>query len=115
MNLKTCLLFFSCLIFTNIALAQDRAPHGLAYETPAAFSPSAFNFFHTQPDNHDTTLDPCGEESSCSPLPLAAKVQGASAKEEQSEVATMSSGYRSGLGAGGVVWIILGLALALLM
>uniref|UniRef100_A0A1J3CF60 Uncharacterized protein n=1 Tax=Noccaea caerulescens TaxID=107243 RepID=A0A1J3CF60_NOCCA len=116
MNSKTCLLlFFSSLIITKVAFAQDRAPHGLAYETPVAFSPSAFDFFHTQPDNPNATLDPCAEESSCSPLPVAAKVQGASAKVEQSEIATTSTGSGSGIGAGGVAGIIFGLAFAVLM
>ncbi|KAF8085630.1 hypothetical protein N665_0656s0009 [Sinapis alba] len=107
MNTKTCLVFFfSSLIITNIALAQDRAPHGLAYETPVAFSPSAFDFFHAQPQNQDATLEP---------LPVSAKVQGASEKAQQSEIATMSIGSRSGMGAGGVVGIIFGLAFAMLM
>ncbi|ESQ51319.1 hypothetical protein EUTSA_v10017443mg [Eutrema salsugineum] len=115
MNSKTCLIFFfSSLIITNIALAQDRAPHGLAYETPVAFSPSAFNFFHTQPTKQDATLDPC-VESGCSPLPVAAKVLGASAKAQQSEVATMSIGSTSVIGAGGVVGIIFGLVFTVLM
>ncbi|KAH0886354.1 hypothetical protein HID58_062450 [Brassica napus] len=109
MTTKTCLVFFlSSLLITNIALAQDRAPHGLAYETPVAFSPSEFDFFHAQPENPDATLDPCAE-SGCSPLPVAAKVQGGSAKEQQSEIATMSIGSRTGMGAGGAVMIILGL------
>ncbi|KAJ4903157.1 Uncharacterized protein Rs2_17108 [Raphanus sativus] len=116
MTTKTCLVFLlSFLIITNIALAQGRAPHGLVYETPVAFSPSAFDFFHAQPENPDvTTLDPCAE-SSCSPLPVAAKVQGASAKEQQSEIATMSIGSRSGMGAGGAVMIIFGLVFPMLM
>ncbi|XP_010470083.1 PREDICTED: uncharacterized protein LOC104750055 [Camelina sativa] len=115
MTSKTCLFFiFSSLIFTNFALAQDRAPHGLAYETPVAFSPSAFDFFHAQPKTTDATFDPCSE-SGCSPLPVAAKVQGASAKAQESEVASMSVGSKSGIGAGSVVGIILGLAFAVLM
>ncbi|CAH2060286.1 unnamed protein product [Thlaspi arvense] len=116
MNSKTFLIFFlsSLMIITNIVLAQDRAPHGLAYETPVAFSPSAFDFFHAQPKNLDTTLDPCAE-SNCSPLPVAAKVQGASAKAQQSEIATMSIGSRSRVGAGCVVGIIFGLVFAVLM
>ncbi|VVA90413.1 unnamed protein product [Arabis nemorensis] len=92
-----------------MALAQDRAPHGLAYETPVAFSPSAFDFFHAQPDNPNATLDPCAE-SGCSPLPVAAKVQA-----RESEIASMSIGSRSGIGADGVVGIIFGLAFAVLM
>ncbi|KAF3581316.1 hypothetical protein DY000_02034621 [Brassica cretica] len=115
MTTKTCLVFFlSSLLITNIALAQDRAPHGLAYETPVAFSPSEFDFFHAQPENPDSTLDPCAE-SGCSPLPVAAKIQGGSAKEQQSEIATMSIGSRTGMGAGGAVMIILGLVFPMLM
>ncbi|CAN6842187.1 unnamed protein product [Brassica oleracea var. botrytis] len=115
MTTKTCLVFFlSSLLITNIALAQDRAPHGLAYETPVAFSPSEFDFFHAQPENPDATLDPCAE-SGCSPLPVAAKIQGGSAKEQQSEIATMSIGSRTGMGAGGAVMIILGLVFPMLM
>ncbi|CAF1831750.1 hypothetical protein Bca4012_030224 [Brassica carinata] len=115
MNTKTCLVFFlSSLIITNRALAQDRAPHGLAYETPVAFSPSAFDFFHAKPQNQDATLEPCAE-SGCSPLPVSAKVQGASEKAQQSEIATMSIGFRSGIGAGGVVGIIFGIVFAVVM
>ncbi|CAH8264010.1 unnamed protein product [Arabidopsis lyrata] len=115
MTLKTCLIFFfSSLIFTNFALAQDRAPHGLAYETPVAFSPSAFDFFHAKPENPDPTLNPC-VESGCSPLPVAAKVQGASAKAQESDIASMSTGTRSGIEASRVVGIIFGLAFAVLM
>lgn len=114
MTSKTCFFFFSSLIFTNLVLAQDRAPHGLAYETPVAFSPSAFDFFHAQPQNPDATFDPCAE-SGCSPLPVAAKVQGASAKAQESEIASISMGTRSGIEAAGVVGIIFGLAFAVLM
>ncbi|EOA28155.1 hypothetical protein CARUB_v10024345mg [Capsella rubella] len=114
---KACLFFLlSSLIITNFVLAQDRAPHGLAYETPVAFSPSAFDFFHAQPENpDDATFDPCAE-SGCSPLPVAAaKVQGASAKAQESEIASMSVGSRSRMGASGMVGIIFGLAFAVMM
>jgi len=115
MTSKTCLVFFfSSLILTNFALAQDRAPHGLAYETPVAFSPSAFDFFHTQPENPDPTFNPCSE-SGCSPLPVAAKVQGASAKAQESDIVSISTGTRSGIEEHGVVGIIFGLAFAVMM
>ncbi|XP_010521767.1 PREDICTED: uncharacterized protein LOC104800607 [Tarenaya hassleriana] len=107
MNLVTFLL----LLLSSLALAQDRAPHGLTYESPMAFSPSAFEFFHAQPENPDAKLDPCAE-SGCSPLPVAAKVQGAAAQAQESKIASMSSGSSSRISAGGVAGIIFGLAFA---
>ncbi|KAJ3682324.1 hypothetical protein LUZ60_014897 [Juncus effusus] len=38
-------LLFTLILLQTIAQAQN-SPHGLSYETPIAFSPSAFQFFH---------------------------------------------------------------------
>ncbi|XP_021728346.1 uncharacterized protein LOC110695418 [Chenopodium quinoa] len=73
-------VLFSLSLFSRIA-AQDRAPHGLAYQSPAtALSPTAYEFFH--PNAHQ---DPC-TKSNCAPIPLAAQVH-----EMQSEAATETS------------------------
>ncbi|KAI4322262.1 hypothetical protein L6164_021973 [Bauhinia variegata] len=66
------IILFS-LVLLSIAAGQERAPHGLGYENPEAFTPSAYDFFHPnaqKPENKD----PCAA-SKCSPLPLAALVE----------------------------------------
>ncbi|KAI3411388.1 uncharacterized protein J3R85_018109 [Psidium guajava] len=97
--------------FLCLARAQDRAPHGLAYENPVAFSPSAYDFFH--PNTQQTTVKkPCAE-SSCSPLPEVAQVAEA-AKAQEGELSTTRDG-KSRMGAGGIVSIVFGLAFAVLL
>ena len=61
------LVIFSVFLISQTA-AQDRAPHGLAYQSPMAFSPMAYDFFHPNGNK-----DPC-TFSKCSPFPLAAQV-----------------------------------------
>ncbi|XP_056692162.1 uncharacterized protein [Spinacia oleracea] len=70
--------------------AQERAPHGLAYQYPSALSPRAYDFFH--PNAH---RDSC-TKSNCAPIPLAAQVH-----EAQSEAAAAAAAPRTTtLGAG---------------
>ncbi|CAL5436047.1 unnamed protein product [Camellia sinensis] len=102
MTPKACVLTLALLSLLSITRAQDRAPHGLVYESPMAFSPSAFDFFHPN-TKHKSTQDPCAA-SNCSPWPLAATV--ASTLGHQS-VSTPTSG-RSGVGAGGIAGIVFG-------
>ncbi|XP_030447799.1 uncharacterized protein LOC115670628 [Syzygium oleosum] len=97
--------------FLCLARAQDRAPHGLAYENPVAFSPSAYDFFH--PNTQQTTVrNPCAE-SSCSPLPEAAQMAEAAQAQEGKLSATHDG--KSRMGAGGIVGIVFGLAFAVLL
>lgn len=88
---------FSLSLFSQIT-AQDRAPHGLAYQYPTAFSPTAYDFFH--PNTHQ---DSC-TKSNCAPFPLAAQVH-----ETQSEAAAATTAtatpvkHTTTLGAGTIV------------
>ncbi|XP_012471493.1 LOW QUALITY PROTEIN: uncharacterized protein LOC105788940 [Gossypium raimondii] len=94
------LLILSSLALVSIGRGEERAPHGIAYESPMAFSPSAYDFFHPK--------TPC-VASTCSPLPVAAQVDGSKALASK-----VSSGQ--GVGAGGVAaGIVFGLAFAVLL
>lgn len=82
-QLTSLFLFFSAsLAILSIARAQDRAPHGLVYENPITFPPSAVEFFHPKTQKPET-FNPCAT-SSCSPLPLAAQVEATKAHESES-------------------------------
>ena len=104
------LLLLSSLPLLSIARGQDRAPHGIAYENPMAFSPSAYEFFHPKTEESGTK-NPCAV-SNCSTLPIAAQVDATKALE--SKVSTQQkSGHR--LGAGGIAGVVFGLAFAVLL
>lgn len=111
MNPKVCFFLFYVLALVFAARAQERAPHGLAFENPVAFSPSAVEFFHpkTQQPN---TKKPCEESSGCSPLPLAAEVEAIQTQESE---ASSSQKVGSRLGASGIAAIVVGLAFAVLV
>ncbi|XP_062171039.1 uncharacterized protein LOC133876809 [Alnus glutinosa] len=105
------LLFFSFLTILAInARAQDRAPHGVAYENPMALSPSAYDFFHPTTQKPKTE-DPC-HASSCSPLPIAAQVVEATPAHESRDLSPRN-GNR--VGAGGIAGIVFGLVFAVLL
>lgn len=93
-------------------MAQGRAPHGLANEYPMAFTPSAYDFFHPTTQNKPKKARPC-DESSCSPLPMAAQVEAIGEAQESKIEAPHSS--RPTLGAGGVAGIVFGFAFAVLL
>lgn len=99
---------FSSLSLLFVARAQDRAPHGLVYENPVAFSPSAVEFFHPKTQEPDTKAR-CAEPSSCSPLPLATQVEATQVHE--SKISTSQKGG-SGLSTSGIAGIVFGLAFA---
>ncbi|KAJ8768625.1 hypothetical protein K2173_023529 [Erythroxylum novogranatense] len=95
-------LLLSSSLLLLIANAQERAPHGLVYENPAAFPPSAVEFFH--PKGQETrTGHPCTTSSSCSPLPVAFQLE--DTKAQESYVPTSRSGVRQ-MGGGGVASIV---------
>ncbi|KAF8039822.1 hypothetical protein BT93_B2131 [Corymbia citriodora subsp. variegata] len=97
--------------FLCLAGAQDRAPHGLTHESPVAFSPSAYDFFH--PNKQPATVkNPCAE-SSCSPLPEAAQVVEGAQTQEGKLSATHDG--KSRMGAGGIVGIVFALAFVVLL
>ena len=103
-----CLSDFTILL---IAGAQDRAPHGLVYESPVAFSPSAVEFFHPR-TREPKSENPCPPSSACSPLPLAAQFE-----DNDQTKGKISTSQRGGgrLGAGGVAGVILGASFAVLL
>ncbi|KAE8038845.1 hypothetical protein FH972_011317 [Carpinus fangiana] len=98
------LVFFSLLTILSNA-RQDRAPHGIVYENPIAFTPSAYDFFHP------STRKSC-ETSNCSPLPVAAQVVQASPGHESRELASQKG---SRVGAGAIAGIAFGLVFAVLL
>lgn len=95
------LILFSALAIFSISRAQVRAPHGLAYESPVAFAPSAVDFFHPK-SREPETKDHCSS-SKCSPLPLAAQVEATEAYESKVSTSQKSG---SGLTAGGIAGIV---------
>ncbi|XP_040993588.1 uncharacterized protein LOC121240261 [Juglans microcarpa x Juglans regia] len=106
------LLIFSCMItILSIARAQDRA-HGVAYESPMAFSPSAYHFFHPNTQDSDTK-DHCSP-SNCSSLPVAAEPRVTEAAQENESSASNSQQGRSRVAAGVTAGIASGFAFAVL-
>ncbi|CAJ2660678.1 unnamed protein product [Trifolium pratense] len=97
--------FFSLSLIITIVTSQERAPHGLVYQNPEAFSPSAYDFFHPNSQKHD----PC-TSSKCSPLPLAVEAT----QIHESQGSKLSNG-RKQLGAGGIVGIIFGVAFVVVL
>ncbi|KAG4967291.1 hypothetical protein HKD37_12G033352 [Glycine soja] len=103
-------LFLISLALLSIARGQERAPHGLVYESPVAFPPAAYDFFHPnaqKPENKD----PC-VASKCSPLPLAAQVDATQIYENK---ASTTQKGRKQIGGGGVAGIITAVAFAVLL
>lgn len=101
------LLLLSSFTILWLAAAQDRAPHGLAYENPMAFSPSAYDFFH--PSAQQTNKNAPCRASGCSPLPMAAQVAEDAELKEGGISNRPSGGNR--LGAGATAGIVIGLAI----
>ncbi|KAL2332039.1 hypothetical protein Fmac_019620 [Flemingia macrophylla] len=104
------LLSLFSLALVSSVIAQERAPHGLLYENPEAFSPSAYDFFHPNAKKPETK-DPC-TASKCSPMPLAAQVEAAEIHE--SKASTQEKGGKK-LGAGGVAGIVFGVAFVVVL
>ncbi|ESW22199.1 hypothetical protein PHAVU_005G135400 [Phaseolus vulgaris] len=104
------LLSLVSLALVSIVTAQERAPHGLVYENPEAFSPSAYSFFHPN-EKKPETRDPCAA-SKCSPMPLAAQVEATEIHESKAK--THEEG-RKKLGAGGIAGIIFGVAFVVVL
>ncbi|KAI3696960.1 hypothetical protein L6452_29616 [Arctium lappa] len=102
------LLFVTVISFTNNR-AQDRAPHGLVYENPMAFSPSAYSFFHPKAVP-PSIQDPC-DGSHCSPLLIAATVQSSLAQDSRSTNEKSGSKF----GAGGIAGVIFGFIFVVLL
>ncbi|KAJ0623631.1 hypothetical protein HanIR_Chr01g0034321 [Helianthus annuus] len=110
MNFLLVFLIFLTIISFTTTKAQDRAPHGLVYENPMAFSPSAYSFFHPK-SKPPSTQGSC-DESSCAPLPIAATVQSSSLAEE-SRPKNEKSDNR--VGAGAIAGVIFGFIMVVLL
>ncbi|KAL1323669.1 hypothetical protein HN51_033936 [Arachis hypogaea] len=104
-------LFLLSTILVSIASGQERAPHGLEYESPIAFSPSAYDFFHPNAQKKNETKDPCSA-SKCSPLPMAAQVEATQVYENKA-LATQKG--RKQIGVGAVAGIVFAVACAVLL
>ncbi|CAI0453025.1 unnamed protein product [Linum tenue] len=104
--------------FITRARAQGRAPHGLAYEGPVAFSPSAVEFFHPNNNNNQQLPAVTSGHPEAAQLAAAAKTSTTSTPDEQSKVASSRSGQsggRSGLGAGAIAGIVFGVGFSVFM
>ncbi|GAU12944.1 hypothetical protein TSUD_97550 [Trifolium subterraneum] len=99
-NLSFIFLLFLTLLSTT--KSQERAPHGLIYENPIAFPPSAYLFFHPNAKTPETK-NSC-ITSKCSPLPMAAKVE-TNQKYENNEA--LQKGGKKQIGVGAVAGIII--------
>ncbi|XP_020215299.1 uncharacterized protein LOC109799172 [Cajanus cajan] len=104
-------LFLLSLALFSIARGQERAPHGLVYESPLAFPPAAYDFFHPNARKPETR-DPC-TASKCSPLPIAAQVDD-NTQIYENKASEMQKGEKQ-IGAGGVAGIIVAVAFVVLL
>ncbi|XP_004505992.1 uncharacterized protein [Cicer arietinum] len=94
------LLFLLSLTLVSITSQEERAPHGLVYENPVAFPPSAYIFFHPNAQT-PKTKDSC-TASKCSPLPQVEANQKyyenkASAEESQKSGKQIGAGFVAGI------------------
>ncbi|XP_058757555.1 uncharacterized protein LOC131630829 [Vicia villosa] len=94
-------LFLISLTLLSTTTSQERSPHGLVYESPIAFPPSAYLFFHPNartPDTKNSCIT-----SKCSPLPMAAALVEANQKYENK--ASQNGAKQIGAGVvGGIIF-----------
>ncbi|XP_010253675.1 PREDICTED: uncharacterized protein LOC104594853 [Nelumbo nucifera] len=108
-------IIFFFLTFPFVARAQGRAPHGLAYESPMAFSPAAFEFFHPTAQR---PVSSCAQSLDCAPLPLSfSSVSSAVAQSTQAYQSKLSKPptSSSGIRVGGIAGIVFGFVFAVLL
>ncbi|TMW98114.1 hypothetical protein EJD97_004487 [Solanum chilense] len=115
--MASCLFFVVVLCLPFIVKAQERSPHGLAFESPIAVSPEAYSFFHpeTQKKNTTTSESLCNDNnntSGCSRFPTASSVQSNLAHES---LPPTDEGGDKRMGAGGMVGIALGFGFAIVL
>ncbi|GER34820.1 NSP-interacting kinase 2 [Striga asiatica] len=96
------LLFLTILSYLGLSRAETR-PHGIEFESPIAFSPDAYAFFHP------AALSPGPAAAQSKRLPLAATVQSTPAQESTAQSS------RHGLGPAGVVGLSLSLTFVCLV
>ncbi|XP_043699769.1 uncharacterized protein LOC122650418 [Telopea speciosissima] len=112
--------FLSLLPFPLLSLvcAKGRAPHGLVYNNPTAFSPAAYDFFHpnSQSPSHSITHSHC-VKSDCAPLPLStfSSASAIAQSTEAHESNFLDPKTRSRVGAGGIAGIVFGFMFAVLL
>ncbi|KAL6568177.1 hypothetical protein OROHE_003861 [Orobanche hederae] len=111
-------LFTSIYSLHNMAEAQGRAPHGIAYEKPLAFSPSAYDFFHPNSASGPVTHEKPCLGSNCAPIPLSSLSSSSAVvkatPDHESKFSTASSRRGSPIGAGGIAGIVFGFVFAVL-
>ncbi|KAL1345444.1 hypothetical protein HN51_019185 [Arachis hypogaea] len=116
---------FITILCVSIVTAEERAPHGLVYVKPEAFSPSAYNFFHPINTNarkkkpETKTQEPCSASSSkCSPMSVTAQSEEATQIHENksSSLSTEEDNNVSkNIGAGGIAGILFGIVFVVLL
>lgn len=107
--LYSSLFLFALAAFHPIVTAQDlRAPHGLAYESPAAadgaVSPEAYAFFN--PAGAGTTGPKNG--TATAQFPAVSAASSLESNLARDSVAKAEGGSRRGGGGGGMVGILIG-------
>ncbi|KAL5990665.1 hypothetical protein ACLOJK_011568 [Asimina triloba] len=111
--------FFHLFLFLSMAQAQDfetrPRSHGLGEETPLAFSPSAFEFFHPDSPLPTTTDSPLPLSMSAFSSTSAEPVAKAAQVHETNTRAASKAGGGAGGGPGAVAGIVLGCVLAVLL
>ncbi|CAN4119336.1 unnamed protein product [Withania somnifera] len=115
--MASCLFFFVVFCLPFIIKAQERATHGLAYESPVAISPEAYSFFHPETQKQNTTTseylcDNKNNTSGCSRFPTASSVQSSLAHQSLSPP---NEERDRRMGAGGLIGIFLGFAFAIVL
>ncbi|KAL9814991.1 hypothetical protein AtNW77_Chr5g0146981 [Arabidopsis thaliana] len=109
------LFFFSCLsMLLCVSIAGSRPVHGPAYTNPSAFSPQAYDFFHSKSSLSDHNNPP---KSSPSPLSLSPSPSKTSIVEPDSQGSKVSSdehttseSRREEEGRGETIGVVLGLS-----
>ncbi|KAF6167866.1 hypothetical protein GIB67_027644 [Kingdonia uniflora] len=99
------------LSLVSFGRAQGRAPHGLAYANPMAFSPAAYDFFHPNSATPKGDSSPC-IQSGCAPVSLSAVAKSSLAQENQVSTSHSNDGP---VGTGVVAGVVFGFILSVLL
>ncbi|KAL1298616.1 hypothetical protein HN51_042937 [Arachis hypogaea] len=100
---------FITILCVSVVTAEERAPHGLVYVKPEAFSPSAYNFFHPI-NNNARKKKPetkTQEESEEATQIHESKSSSSSTKEDNN--------VSKNIGAGGIAGILFGIVFVVLL
>ncbi|OVA10140.1 hypothetical protein BVC80_1591g49 [Macleaya cordata] len=121
MTSSMAIFWFFFLSLSSFSIAQTtpdqggRAQHGLVYENSVSFSPSAFEFFHSNSPKPDIAI-PC-VLSDCVSLPQSSVLSTDQSLEADGNKLTSGAqvNNKSRVGAGGVAAIVFGFVLAVLL